>query len=225
MTTTTIARDLEGPDEASSPQPNELSRLSLLWEVRDRVFQTTRGGQRATDLYYQHSPAMFGAVMADMTLPGDFLSVIDLWRPNLEALVAGNADGVNVTQAQVDAINEFLDDLRAAAAGDLVAAIDRERARVGLDSWPGMSVSDAFASFNAFSCDGFETELLCGEINGDCRVTATDALAILRIAVGSDPPRAEADVDGNGSVAASDALFALLIAVGTQSGSTLCNAS
>ena len=203
----------------------ELGFATLLYETRDRVFESTRGGRRAVKMYYDHGPAMLQAVIDQPSLGMDAVSVLTSWRSNLEALVEGRGDEVVISQAQVDAINDFLDDMRAVASGDLAAAIDRERARLQVDAWPGMSASEGLAGLNELSCEGFETDLLCGEINGDCRVTATDALAILRIAVGSDPPRTEADVDGNGSVAASDALFALLIAVGTQSGSTLCNAS
>ncbi len=54
-----------------------------------------------------------------------------------------------------------------------------------------------------------------GDMDGDGSVTATDAILILRIAMGiieSDNPAA--DVDGSGSVNVTDALMALRIAMG-----------
>jgi DNA-binding beta-propeller fold protein YncE len=57
----------------------------------------------------------------------------------------------------------------------------------------------------------------CGDPNGDGNVTANDALAILRAAVGGDECEGivcVCDVAGGGSVATSDALAALRIAVG-----------
>ncbi len=38
------------------------------------------------------------------------------------------------------------------------------------------------------SCEGFEGILFCGDTTGDCMITASDALAILRIAVGLGQP-------------------------------------
>lgn len=56
---------------------------------------------------------------------------------------------------------------------------------------------------------------VCGDKNGDEAVTATDALGVLRTAVGLDSCElCVCDVDGSGAVAASDALAVLRVAVG-----------
>jgi len=56
---------------------------------------------------------------------------------------------------------------------------------------------------------------LCGDANGDGEITATDALATLRAAVGSSScPLAICDADGSGMVTATDALLLLKRAVG-----------
>jgi len=58
---------------------------------------------------------------------------------------------------------------------------------------------------------------LCGDANGDDAITASDALAALRTAVGTGTcSLALCDVDDNGSVSASDALRILQRAVGTN---------
>jgi len=69
----------------------------------------------------------------------------------------------------------------------------------------------------AFSCSGRAVagSLPCGDLNDDGSVTASDALSILRAAVGTDScDECVCDVDGSGSVAATDALIALNFAVG-----------
>lgn len=65
------------------------------------------------------------------------------------------------------------------------------------------------------ACDGFEDLLFCGDLNGDCSVTAADALVGLRMSVGQIAPVAEADLDLSGVPSASDALRILRIAVGS----------
>ena len=64
----------------------------------------------------------------------------------------------------------------------------------------------------------------CGEVNGDCRITAADALAALKIAVGSLKATPGADVNGDGKVTAADALLVLKIAVGQFEPGEACEA-
>lgn len=55
----------------------------------------------------------------------------------------------------------------------------------------------------------------CGDLNGDGKVTASDALAVLQAAVGlSSCDPVSCDVDGNGETSAADALRVLQYAVG-----------
>lgn len=67
---------------------------------------------------------------------------------------------------------------------------------------------------------------VCGDANGNGLVTAADALAILKAAVGGkecDAQPCVCDMGGNGSITAADALLALKIAVGQPlSGSCDC---
>ncbi|MFN2427224.1 MAG: hypothetical protein ABR587_12340 [Candidatus Binatia bacterium] len=74
-----------------------------------------------------------------------------------------------------------------------------------------------FAPFTAGAggaCPDYDNKLFCGELTNDCQVTATDALAGLRMAVGQLVDRPEADLDNSGAVTAPDALRILRIAVG-----------
>lgn len=71
---------------------------------------------------------------------------------------------------------------------------------------------------------GGSSLLLCGELTGDCAITASDALAALLMAVGLSEPDPAADVNNNDAVSASDALQILRIAVGTDEHTSVCNA-
>jgi YD repeat-containing protein len=56
---------------------------------------------------------------------------------------------------------------------------------------------------------------VCGDFNGDGTITATDALGVLRTAVGTGSCALSiCDVDGSGSISATDALAVLRAAVG-----------
>jgi hypothetical protein len=199
------------------------SVTSALYTLRDRVLNQTRGGRRAIDLYYEHSPAMIAAAIASASVRTLALDAVQAFDQNVRSLVAGAGSTAIVTQGQLDAMNTFLDALRAQATGALAAAIDRERSRLALDDLVGATMDDLLARLNRLTCQGFEDALFCGEVTGDCVITATDALAVLRIAVGTDQPRPESDVDGSGSTTATDALFALRIAVGVAQQTNACN--
>lgn len=73
------------------------------------------------------------------------------------------------------------------------------------------------------ACPGYENMMFCGELNGDCKVTSTDALVALRIGVGQLPTRPEADVDTSGAVTSSDALRILRMGVGNLPASNSCS--
>ncbi len=70
------------------------------------------------------------------------------------------------------------------------------------------AIEDAVAAL-----EKIKTEIL-GDINGNGKVDVTDALEILRMAVGLSTPTANADMDGVNGVTVTDALAALRIAVG-----------
>ena len=76
---------------------------------------------------------------------------------------------------------------------------------------------------SAAVCPGHENDLYCGELTGDCLITASDALAGVRMGVGVDAGIAEADMDNGGTVTAVDALRILRIAVGTDLETDACN--
>jgi hypothetical protein len=200
-----------------------IADFSTMFRLRDRVLPVSRGGQRFVDLYYQHGPAMTGAAMVDPQIVGDAVTTLATLMPHFDALDEGTGDSSTIVQADVDAMNAFLDRLAASATADLATAIARERSRLGLNDWAGLTANEALARLNFLTCESFEDTLFCGEVTGDCRITATDALSVLNIAVGAQNARPEADLDGNGSTTATDALITLNIAVGLLGQTSDCN--
>jgi hypothetical protein len=207
-------------EEAGAPKSDPI----LLYRLRDRVFANTPGGERATTLYYELTDDLVLAAMldADVVTLGR-TNLLD-WQPSLQALVSGQGIATLVTQEQIDGLNAFLDALRAAADATLAEVMDRERPRLNLDDWVGITIEEALGRLDRLTCGGHTTELFCGEITGDCAITASDALAALRIAVGLDDAVGEADMDASGNVTAGDALRVLRIAVGSDAQTTACNA-
>ncbi len=181
---------------------------------RDVELGGQRGGERLTDLYYQNNVAIVAATESD---PG----LVSLGTTAFTTLALSPSSVL--TQGQVDALNNYLAALTAAADPELAGVLTREWSRLDIDGLVGKSIDTVRDELDHLSCEGFETELLCGDVTGDCAVTATDALAILRIAVKLDPDRPEADMDGVDGVIARDALQALRFAVGIHEPEPACN--
>lgn len=214
----TLGPDTDAEVEADVPHSDPL----LLYRLRDRTFKATRGGRRAADLYYQHGGAVIVAAVAVPSLvPLGAANLVE-WQPALQALVSGNGAGALVTQARIDGLLAFLSALHEAADDDLADVIDRELERLDLADWVGIDMDEALRRLNRLTCEGFEETLFCGEITGDCLVTAVDALAVLKMAVGLLPAQTIGDMDGSGKVTAADALRVLRMAVGIDGQTAGC---
>ena len=102
-----------------------------------------------------------------------------------------------------------LDDGRVVGAGEEnVAATDYRFVAVRLDA----------TDLEEPDCEA------CGELSGDCRVTAADALSALKMAVGQVEDDPNADYNGDGDVTAADALAILKVAIGSLAPSDACKA-
>ncbi len=193
-----------------------------LLRARDRKVSKTRGGRRVMQLYYVYVDEVFANAKLDPFIFLQGADAIRSWGDNLQALLDDDPN-VKVDQIDVDTINAFFDRIISFSGSDSAAAAERELARLDLAQWIGLSPSEALARLDLLTCEGFETQLFCGEVSGDCQITATDALLILQMAVGAVSVRGEGDVDGNGNVRATDALLDLLVAVGAAVRGEACN--
>jgi hypothetical protein len=72
------------------------------------------------------------------------------------------------------------------------------------------------ANAGGAACEGYELILFCGELNGDCEVSSSDALIALRMGVGQIEEVGTADLNHSGTVTAGDALEVLRLAVGSS---------
>ncbi len=117
--------------------------LITYYRLRDEVM-TTPDGRHYVDLYYTHDPETRAILFADPALMAQGLDTLAMWEPNLQALVDGQGDTVAITAAQVQAIDNFLVNLYAAASPELKQIIDDERARLGEpEDYVGLTVKEA----------------------------------------------------------------------------------
>ncbi len=198
----------------------------IAYRLRDRALPETRGGRRTVELYYEHNANMVDAALADPNILTLALTALKSWETILRSVAdpdgAYHPDFQTIFQVHVDDLNAFLDALRAVANGALGEAIDRERPRLDLANWVGLTATQLRARLHRLSCPGSEVMLPCGALNGDCVVSATDALIALGIAVGKFPFDPASDNDGNGTTTATDALSILRVGVGKDEPSTAC---
>jgi hypothetical protein len=117
--------------------------LPLIYRVRDQILKPTLDGQRYVDMYYTHNPEILVNIMTNEPLRLEAVATVELWQPNLRSLTAGNGSAV-ITQAQVNAIKNFLNNLSAVSSPELQQLIASELERLGpLDDYAGMTVKAA----------------------------------------------------------------------------------
>lgn len=118
--------------------------LQTFYRVRDEVLNPYPGGQRYTDLYYSHNAEILALLMTDAGLRDQGAATLELWQPNLLALLDGDGDEVTITQQQVQAIDAFLTNLSAAGSESLRQTIADERARLQpSQDYVGMTMAEA----------------------------------------------------------------------------------
>ncbi len=205
----------QGGRPPSSPGAN-------LLRLRDREFDGHRGVERLGELLNAHADDLETAVAAMPLLATSFHDELLSVATRLDMWANQGIEPVS-TQIRIDKLEGFLDVVYAVAPQPLRDTLDRERARLDIAGWVGLTATQVADDLKHLTCSGFETKLFCGELTGDCAITATDALIILQIAVGTLADAAEADVDGSGATVATDAFRALLIAVGAEPQTDACN--
>ena len=119
--------------------------VELLQKVRDRILAKSPEGRRYIDLYTARSPELALILLADDELREQGFETIDLFRPGLETLLEGRGDDVVITTAQVSAVEQFLDEIVAAASPELAKTIADERAANPLGLLSGMTMAEGLA--------------------------------------------------------------------------------
>ena len=118
--------------------------LSLMYRVRDEVMTPTPHGSRYVDMYYNTTPEILKILLVDSdALRTEAVATVELWQDNLRNLVDGDGLAI-ISQAQMDAIKNFLTNLSPAASPELQQIIAAELLRLGpLDDYVGMTVKEA----------------------------------------------------------------------------------
>ncbi len=129
--------------------------LPLYYDVRDEILFTP-DGQRMTGLYYTHGDEIYSLMENDQSLWNQGLYALEVWEPNLQALVDGQGGAASIsamqvqattiTSGQVQAIDTFLTTLSiySTTSLSLTQAIADERAHLGdLNNFVGMTMEEA----------------------------------------------------------------------------------
>ncbi|MFT5041652.1 MAG: cysteine-rich repeat protein, partial [Hyphomicrobiaceae bacterium] len=147
--------------------------------------------------------------------PGVAITKLDCSSSVTTTTIPFCGDGVvqadeDCDDANADNSDACLDGCIAAACGDGIERLSVEECDDGnTDDGDGCS-------------SGCSVSRLCGDADDSGRILATDALLVLRSAVGQDIrcPAFVCDVNGNGAITASDALATLRLAVFMRTGTT-----
>jgi hypothetical protein len=137
----------EGPAQASGwlqPLQDFVIDLAVYYLIHDRVLMGTAAGQHYAGLYYAHDEEITAILEADAGLEAQAVDTLQMWEPNLWALVRGQGASAIITADQVAAMDSFLTSLSAAGSPALKQAIAQERERLGpLDTYAGMTMAEA----------------------------------------------------------------------------------
>ncbi|MBI5840759.1 MAG: amidase domain-containing protein [Chloroflexi bacterium] len=129
---------------------NATDDLQLFYHVRDEILSQTPEGRRLIDLYYTYSPEVIQLVQADSNLEAEIRSLIQLWTPNLQALVDGTGDQAVITTEQINATKDFADHLSANASPEFKQAIADILAQHPLERLDNKNMNEAWAYVNGY---------------------------------------------------------------------------
>lgn len=129
---------------------NVADDLQLFYRVRDEMLAQTQEGRRFIDLYNTYSPEVIRLAQTDPNLATEARSLIQLWTPNLQALVDGNGDQTVITEEQINATRDFADHLSANASTEFKHAIADALARHPLDPLVNRTMNEAWSYLNGY---------------------------------------------------------------------------
>jgi PKD repeat protein len=122
--------------------------LQLLHRVEDEILSQTPEGQHYIDLYYGHGMEIVEIIRSSPAIREEAIDTIQLWEPNLQALVDGEGNTAIITSGQVQAVQTFLDDLSALGSSELQQTIASERENMPLEQTIGTTMDQAWEEIN-----------------------------------------------------------------------------
>lgn len=124
--------------------------LQLFYQLRDEVLAKTPEGQNLIDLYYQHGPEVIALLQSDSTLEAEARTLLQLWRPNLQALVDGRGSRSVITARQINATKKFVSHLSDLAGPELKQAIAEQLDQHPLDRLVNKTMDEAWSQANGY---------------------------------------------------------------------------
>ncbi|MBI5822475.1 MAG: M23 family metallopeptidase [Chloroflexi bacterium] len=117
--------------------------IQLFYRVEDEILSQTPQGQHYIDLYYGHGAELTELLTNNVELRDEAVATLQLWEPNLQALVDGEGGSAPITSGQVQAVQTFLDHLYSMGSPELRQTIDDERIVKPLEQTIGLPMNQA----------------------------------------------------------------------------------
>lgn len=123
--------------------------IVLFWRVRFELLGQSPKGKHYIDLFDTHARQITDILIEHRSpLFVDSLSLLNMWTPNLKALVNGNGDGVKITDEQVAAVVAYLDKISQWANPELKSTIATEMSITPLEMTVGLTMNQAWVYLN-----------------------------------------------------------------------------
>jgi len=120
------------------------TELQTYLDLRQYMLERSPNGPRYARLFYDHNAEIYGLLVEDAALRDEGLATLQLWQPDLQALLDGQGDSVTISAEQVQAVDDFLANLSAAASPALQEVIAEERAKLPPpEAFTGMTLEEA----------------------------------------------------------------------------------
>lgn len=124
-------------------------RVAVLYRVDAEILSKTEAGLYYRDLFWKHNPELIQIyIVNNPDKYDDFLAVVDMFVPALEALVDGHGDNIRLTAEQIEAVEAELDWLFSVASPAFQQDIVKEQTRWPLSEFVGMTMTEVWEYVN-----------------------------------------------------------------------------
>lgn len=196
---------LSAPVKILQSTPLGILDVELFHRVEDEILSQTPEGQHYIELYYANGPEIIQLLSNDPTLKDEAIATLQLWEPNLQALVDGQGGNVTITSGQVQAVQTFLDHLYAAGSPALRQTIDDEQAAKPLERTIGLPMNQASVYLAAYQGPPTATPTQTSTPTVTPTLTPTTHPPIsINISIASGSDDAEENASGSVSLSSSD---------------------
>lgn len=146
---------------------SDIHMAKVLFRVESELMQKTPAGQYYESLMWKHTAEINQIMSAYPENNEKTFHALRLFTPALEALVDGKGDTTRITSEQVDILNQQLDFYASVGGPAFRADIEKERQRLQLNLFVGMTMNEAWDHINAvWTPDSTETPQLVSGSDG-----------------------------------------------------------